>query len=60
MVATALRNRALLVNGVTLTGEVRSVSTHTHGDGSQSIDISFVPDESADTVRLIESMGVDQ
>ena len=52
--------RTLWVNGETLTGEVRSISTHTHSDGSQSVDISFVPDEAADTVRLIESMGVEK
>ncbi len=52
--------RTLWVNGETMTGEVRSISTHTHSDGTQSIDISFVPDEAADTVRLIGSMGVDQ
>ncbi len=52
--------RTLWVNGETLTGEVRSISTHTHSDGTQSVDISFVPDEAADTVRLIESMGVEK
>ncbi|SIJ98707.1 hypothetical protein [Mycobacteroides abscessus] len=59
-VAPPPTRRTLWINGVVLTGEVRSISTHTHGDGTQSIDISFVPDNAADTVRVIESMGVDQ
>ena len=54
-----ITRRTLLVNEVALTGEVRSISTHTHGDGTQSIDISFVPDNADDTVRAIESMRVD-
>lgn len=59
-VAPPPTRRTLWINGVVLTGEVRSISTHTHGDGTQSIDISFVPDNAADTVRVIESMRVDQ
>ncbi|WP_078344580.1 hypothetical protein [Mycobacteroides chelonae] len=59
-VAPPLDRRTLWVNGVIMTGEVRSISTHTHGDGTQSIDISFVPDSADDTVRAIESMRVDQ
>lgn len=55
-----ITRRTLLVNEVALTGEVRSISTHTHGDGTQSIDISFVPDNADDTVRAIESMRVDR
>lgn len=59
-IAPPITRRTLLVNNVVLTGEVRSISTHTHGDGTQSIDISFVPDEADDTVRVIESMRVDR
>ncbi|SIA70148.1 hypothetical protein [Mycobacteroides abscessus] len=59
-VAPPPTRRTLWINGVVLTGEVRSISTHTHGNGTQSIDISFVPDNAADTIRVIESMGVDQ
>lgn len=59
-VAPPPTRRTLWINGVVLTGEVRSISTHTHGDGTQSIDISFVPDNAADTVRVIESMRVDR
>ncbi|MBF9326027.1 hypothetical protein [Mycobacteroides chelonae] len=50
----------LVINGAVLTGEMRSISTHTHGDGTQSIDISFAPDSADDTVRAIESMRVDR
>lgn len=59
-VAPPITRRTLLVNGIAMTGEVRSISTHTHGDGTQSIDISFVPDSADDTVRVIESMRVDR
>jgi len=59
-VAPPPTRRTLLVNGVYLTGDVRSISTHTHGDGTQSIDISFVPDSADDTVCAIESMRVDR
>lgn len=52
--------RTLWINGVVLTGEVRSISTHTHSDGTQSIEFSFRPDSADDTVRVIESMRVDQ
>lgn len=52
--------RTLWINGVVLTGEVRSISTHTHSDGTQSIEFSFRPDRADDTVRVIESMRVDQ
>lgn len=52
--------RTLWINGVVLTGEVRSISTHTHGDGTQSIEFSFRPDSADDTVRVIESMRVDR
>lgn len=52
--------RTLCINGVVLTGEVRSISTHTHGDGTQSIEVSFTPDNADDTVRVIESMRVDR
>lgn len=52
--------RTLTVNGVTVTGEVQSISAHTYGDGSQSIEISFMPDHADDTVRVIESMRVDR
>lgn len=52
--------RTLTVNGVTVTGEVQSISAHTYGDGSQSIEISFRPDSADDTVRVIESMRVDR
>lgn len=53
-------SRTLTVNGVTVTGEVQSISAHTYGDGSQSIEISFMPDNADDTVRVIESMRVDR
>lgn len=59
-VAPLLTPRTLYVNGVILTGEVQSISAHTYGDGSQSIEISFMPDNADDTVRVIESMRVDQ
>ncbi|WP_235659716.1 hypothetical protein [Mycobacteroides abscessus] len=52
--------RTLTVNGVTVTGEVQSISAHAWGDGSQSIEISFMPDDADDTVRVIESMRVDR
>ncbi|RIT64001.1 hypothetical protein D2E95_01300 [Mycobacteroides abscessus] len=59
-VAPPPTRRTLWINGVVLTGEVRSISTHTHGDGTQSIEFSFRPDSADDTVRVIESMRVDQ
>lgn len=59
-VAPPPTRRTLWINGVVLTGEVRSISTHTHGDGTQSIEFSFRPDSADDTVRVIESMRVDR
>lgn len=59
-VVPPIDRRTLLVNGIAMTGEVRSISTHTHSDGTQSIDISFTPDNADDTVRVIESMRVDR
>lgn len=59
-IAPPITRRTLLVNNVVLTGEVRSISTHTHGDGTQSIEFSFRPDSADDTVRVIESMRVDR
>ncbi|EIT89480.1 hypothetical protein [Mycobacteroides abscessus] len=59
-VAPPPTRRTLWINGVVLTGEVQSISTHTHGDGTQSIEFSFRPDSADDTVRVIESMRVDR
>lgn len=52
--------RALVVNGVAITGTVNALSTHTRLDGSADLEIRFTPDDAADIAAIIETMGVSQ